>query len=127
MTSITRLFIPSFALFAFSTATITAVAATPEDTGRTAIINSAQVPPTNLIDINSASLTDLRSLPGIGTARAKQLVAGRPYSSIDEIKTRKIMSKSAYDKIRDRIKVERNAGAGGGERQGISAPRMNRH
>jgi hypothetical protein len=37
------------------------------------------------------------------------------------------MPKSAYDKIRDQIKVERSAGAGGGERQDISAPRTNRH
>jgi DNA uptake protein ComE-like DNA-binding protein len=74
-----------------------------------------------------ASLEDLRSLPGVGTVRAKQLVAGRPYSSIDEIKTRNLMPKSAYDKIRDRIKVERNPGTGSGEHQSNSAPRMNQH
>jgi len=127
MTSLTRLFIPSFALFALFAATLTALAAPSEDTRQAAVLASAQVQPTSLIDINSASLTELRSLPGVGIVRAQKLAAGRPYSSIDEIKTRKLMPKSAYDKIRSRIKVERNAGAGGGERQDLSMPRMTQH
>ena len=127
MTSLTRLFIPSFALFALFAATLTALAEPSEDTRQAAVLASAQVQPTSLIDINSASLTELRSLPGVGIVRAQKLAAGRPYSSIDEIKTRKLMPKSAYDKIRSRIKVERNAGAGGDERQDLSMPRMTQH
>lgn len=37
------------------------------------------------ISINSASLEDLDTLPGIGPALARRIVAGRPFNSIDEL------------------------------------------
>ena len=37
------------------------------------------------VDINSASLKDLESLPGVGPATAKKIVAGRPYASVADL------------------------------------------
>ncbi len=37
------------------------------------------------IDLNSASQTQLETLPGIGAATAKKIVAGRPYSSPSDL------------------------------------------
>jgi competence protein ComEA len=82
---------------------------------------------TKLIDINSATLTDLRALPGIGTAYARKIVEGRPYASVDELKARKVLSNGLYDKIRDRISAKGHQKAVAGEKPGVSVPGSNLH
>lgn len=56
-----------------------------------------------LIDINSATEKELDALPGIGEARAKAIIKGRPYKGKDELVQKKIIPKSEYDKIKDKI------------------------
>ncbi len=51
------------------------------------------------IDINSASVEQLKSLPGIGDAYAKKIVEGRPYANKAQLKSKKIIPASVYDKI----------------------------
>jgi len=63
------------------------------------------------IDINSASADDLESVKGIGKATAKKIIDGRPYKAKDELVTKKIMSKGAYDKIKSQIVAKQEAGA----------------
>ena len=45
----------------------------------------------NLIDINSASLEELRSLNGIGETRAKNIVKNRLYARKDELVQKNIV------------------------------------
>ncbi len=55
------------------------------------------------ISINTASQEELDTLPGIGKVTAEKIIKNRPYSSIEELLTKKIVGKSVYDKIKDKI------------------------
>lgn len=57
----------------------------------------------DLIDVNSASVDQLKTLPGIGDAFAKKIVDGRPYSGKDDLVSKNIVSASLYAKIKDMI------------------------
>src|SRR6185369_300233 len=50
------------------------------------------------IDLNSASQSDLESLPGVGAATAKKIIAGRPYSSANDL-SKAGVSQKTIDKI----------------------------
>ncbi len=56
-----------------------------------------------LIDINGASLDQLKTLPGIGDAEAKRIVAGRPYLSKASLVTEHVLPAGVYQAIRHRI------------------------
>jgi len=55
------------------------------------------------MDINSASEKELATLPGIGEARAKAIVKGRPYKGKDDLVHKKILTAKVYDGIKDQI------------------------
>lgn len=56
-----------------------------------------------VININTASATDLDSLPGIGTVTSQKIIDGRPYGQIEELLNKKIVGQSTFDKIKDKI------------------------
>ena len=59
--------------------------------------------PAEKLDINTASEKELSQLEGIGEARAKAIVKGRPYKGKDELANKKILPQAVYDKIKDAI------------------------
>lgn len=63
----------------------------------------AAAPAAALIDINSATEAELRVLNGIGEARARAIIAGRPYRGKDELVRKNIIPQGVYDGIQARI------------------------
>ena len=60
-------------------------------------------PKADLLDINSASKTDLVALKGIGEKRADDIIKGRPYKGKDDLVKKKIIPQGVYDGIKDKI------------------------
>lgn len=58
-----------------------------------------------LININTASESQLDSLPGIGPVTAQKIIAGRPYGSVDEILSKKIVGAKVFDQIKEKVSV----------------------
>jgi DNA uptake protein ComE-like DNA-binding protein len=68
---------------------------------------SAPAPAAALMDINTATAAQLMTLPGIGDAYAKRIIAGRPYTSKNQLVTRGILPPAAYNKIAAQIVAHR--------------------
>ena len=71
-----------------------------------------QAPPAaqvKLVDINSASRAQLRTLPGIGAADAERIVAGRPYLSKADLATKSVIPTGVYLSLKHRIVATQKA------------------
>ena len=56
-----------------------------------------------MVNINTATELELDTLEGIGPTRARAIIEGRPYSKMDELIEKKILTKTIFEKIKDRI------------------------
>lgn len=57
------------------------------------------------INLNSASQSELESLAGIGPVTAEKIISGRPYQTIEELVSHKILGQKSFDKIKDQLTV----------------------
>src|SRR3990172_13257303 len=53
----------------------------------------------SLININTATESQLDTLPGVGPATAQKIIPSRPYSSPEELLGKKAVGQSVYEKI----------------------------
>ena len=65
-----------------------------------------QAPPAaqvKLVDINSASRAQLKTLPGIGTAEIDKIIAGRPYFSKADLATKQVIPTGTYLSLKNLV------------------------
>ncbi|MEI6690237.1 MAG: SLBB domain-containing protein [bacterium] len=60
---------------------------------------------TSLVSINSASESELDRLWGIGPTRAQDIITNRPYTTIDELKSKAKIPDSVFSKIKIEISL----------------------
>lgn len=56
-----------------------------------------------LININDASQKELEELPDIGPTRAQNIIEHRPYSTVEELLSRGALTKSVYEKVKEKV------------------------
>ncbi len=75
----------------------------PKGVNTTAPATASAAAPAKPVDINAASMGELKSIPGIGDAYANKIMGGRPYKNKAQLKTRNILPDAVYEKVKDRI------------------------
>jgi competence protein ComEA len=58
-----------------------------------------------LINLNTASQTELETLWGIGPVYAQKIIEYRPYSVLEELTAKGILRQSTYEKIKNQITI----------------------
>jgi hypothetical protein len=56
-----------------------------------------------LIDINHATVSELKTLPGIRDAYAAAIVTNRPYKNKAQLLSKQVIPEAAYGKIKNKI------------------------
>ncbi len=88
--------------------TIAAPAATPAAATRKAATRPATTETAatgGKVNLNTASVAELETLPGVGPARAREIIEGRPYKSVDDLEKIKGLGKARLDALRDHVTI----------------------
>ena len=59
----------------------------------------------NTISINTATSTQLETLPRIGAVTAQKIINGRPYVSVNDLISKKILSEGVFEEISKMISI----------------------
>ena len=73
--------------------------------GKSAKTKAAKV---KIVDINSAGKAALKTLPGIGDAEAKKIIAGRPYLTKADLVTENILRREVYEDLKHLVIAKQN-------------------
>lgn len=66
----------------------------------------AKKAPAAPVNINTASKSALMELPGVGEANADHIIKGRPYKSVDDLITKKVVQQRYFDEFKSMITVK---------------------
>ena len=75
------------------------------ETNNDAPLQSKGTSLTDKININSASVSQLDTLWGVGEATANKIIEGRPYGSVEELLTKKVVNSNVYERLKDKVSV----------------------
>jgi DNA uptake protein ComE-like DNA-binding protein len=90
----------TFALTMALVGSLAAISATPH--AATTQTNSA-VARAEMVDINHATLAELKTLPGVGEAYGLAIIKHRPYKNKTQLRSKHAIPLAAYKKIKDQI------------------------
>lgn len=57
------------------------------------------------ININTATLQELDTLPGVGKVTAQKIIDNRPYTALEDLLSKKIISQTVFDKVHDLLEL----------------------
>ena len=63
-------------------------------------------PKSDMVDLNTATASELKALSGLSEGDAAKIIQGRPYADKSQLVAKKIVSEATYDKIKDRVTVQ---------------------
>ena len=59
---------------------------------------------TSLVNVNTASASELADkLLGVGPVTAQKIIDNRPYNGIEDLLTKKAVTRATYDKIKEKV------------------------
>jgi DNA uptake protein ComE-like DNA-binding protein len=66
----------------------------------------APAAPPKKVDINNASLAELKTLPTVGDAEAKKIIAHRPYKAKGELMTKAGLPEGVYQAVKYKVELQ---------------------
>jgi DNA uptake protein ComE-like DNA-binding protein len=67
---------------------------------------STATKPVKKVDLNNASLGELKTLPTVGDAEAKAIIAHRPYKSKGELVTKAGLPEGVYHAVKRKVELQ---------------------
>ena len=65
--------------------------------------STGTAPKSDMVDINSATASELKMLPGVSESDASKIIQGRPYTDKSQLVSKKVVSEPTYEKIKDHV------------------------
>jgi DNA uptake protein ComE-like DNA-binding protein len=62
-------------------------------------------PAPTLVDLNKASVEQLNNLKGAGSL-GRAIVRGRPYKSVEDLVKKRVVRRTAFERIKDQVTVQ---------------------
>jgi len=74
-----------------------------KETAKGKVADTKAAAKTLAVDLNTATIAELKAVAGIGDAYAAKIIAGRPYANKTQLKSRKILPAPLYEQVKDLI------------------------